>query len=36
MSRVFDLLNPGSDLYAVLAVLKRIRSSHLLQHNKED
>lgn len=36
MSRVFDLLNPGNDLYAVLAALKRIRSNHLLQHNKED
>lgn len=25
MSRVFDLVNPGNDLYSVLGVLKKIR-----------
>ncbi|WP_420209150.1 restriction endonuclease subunit R [Candidatus Electronema sp. JC] len=29
ISRVFDLLNPGNDLYAVLSVLKTIRNNYL-------
>jgi hypothetical protein len=29
MSRVFDLVNPGNDLYSVLGVLKKIRQFFL-------
>ncbi|MCI5130585.1 MAG: hypothetical protein D3904_03470 [Candidatus Electrothrix sp. EH2] len=31
LSRVFDLLNPGNDLYYVLDILKGIGKKHLLQ-----
>jgi hypothetical protein len=35
MSKVFDLLNPGNDLYHVLAVLKNIRQLALNEQTQE-